>query len=348
MHKKQKDDNDQSPQMSRRLIKKRYQMMYPRYKRLAINLEQALELLLQEKGIKYLTIDYRVKERDSFFEKIERKGYKDPFEEMHDLCALRIVCYLKRDAKRIGELIKKEFHLVEATQKADLLDPDQFGYRSDHFVVRIKEEWGLTPNFRGLNELNAEIQVRTVLMHTWAEIEHQLSYKNKSDIPEQFQRKFSRISAKLEEADEQFEELVSSREQYQREIRESAFNNRDDGKHLKMNLDNLQAYLDHFFSDRDRKVDKTRNLLEEIIRHNISIDHLVQSYKDVQSKLPAMETEQFKGGKFNGKEWSQVGIVRKILDLTHDDYAKRGLPNELKKRMQKQQEVSEEDYPMGE
>ena len=62
--------------------------------------------------------------------------------------------------------------------------------------------------FRDYADFKVEIQIRTILMHAWAEIEHRLAYKKQAHIPSHLRRKFSRISAKLEEADEQFEELI--------------------------------------------------------------------------------------------------------------------------------------------
>jgi len=185
----------------------KYKELLPQYENLGQNISQALELLLKEKDISCLSISYRIKESDSFFEKLKRKRYKDPFEEIEDICGVRVICYYQSDVEKITEIIKKEFDVIENDNKVENLEYDQFGYRSSHFIIKIKKEWLSTPNYRGLENLKTELQIRTVLMHAWAEIEHKLAYKSKLQIPKEFQRKLARISAKLEESDEQFEDI---------------------------------------------------------------------------------------------------------------------------------------------
>jgi len=63
----------------------------------------------------------------------------------------------------------------------------------------LKEEaWEPFKDFR------AEVQVRTVLQHAWAAIEHRLQYKANKGIPRSIKRQFYRLSALLELADEEF------------------------------------------------------------------------------------------------------------------------------------------------
>jgi putative GTP pyrophosphokinase len=188
-------------------VSEEYSKVRNKYDTLGTNLAQALELFLKENDLKVLSVTYRVKDKESFVEKIDRKNYEKPFDDIEDICGIRIICYYQSDVDKIAEIISKEFEVLENQDKEELLEADQFGYRSTHFIVKIKKEWLKAPNYRGLEDLKAEIQIRTVLMHAWAEIEHKLAYKKKSHIPDKFRRKLSRISAKLEEADEQFEEL---------------------------------------------------------------------------------------------------------------------------------------------
>ena len=63
------------------------------------------------------------------------------------------------------------------------LEPDRFGYRSRHFIVSVNREWLKAPNYRGLSGLKAEIQVRTILMHAWADVEYKLAYKKRNMFP---------------------------------------------------------------------------------------------------------------------------------------------------------------------
>ncbi|OOL09760.1 hypothetical protein BHL37_23375 [Bacillus cereus] len=314
-----------------------YENMIPKYNKLGINLTQAIELLLEEHSIQYLKVYYRIKESDSFMGKSDRKRYIDPFNQVEDICGIRIICYYKSDIDKICDVINGEFDVLESQDKEELLKPDQFGYRSHHFIVKIKEDWLCTPNYKGLADLKAEIQIRTNLMHTWAEIEHELGYKKEEDIPSEFRRKFSRISAKLEEADEQFEDLKHDINVY-----------RDNRVNLPviidedLNADNLQAFLDKYFFDRRRYKDGASDLVSELKHFNINLLELMDLYEKCKGILFDLEVAE---REIYGEDliWSQVGVVRSILMLTVDSYIEesrftfpdvmKDLINEFKKKL---------------
>ncbi|KXY68598.1 hypothetical protein AT261_10310 [Bacillus cereus] len=313
-----------------------YENMIPKYNKLGINLTQAIELLLEEHSIQYLKVYYRIKESDSFMGKTDRKRYIDPFNEVEDICGIRIICYYKSDIDKICNVINEEFDVLESQDKEELLKPDQFGYRSHHFIVKIKEEWLCTPNYKGLADLKAEIQIRTNLMHTWAEIEHELGYKKEEDIPSEFRRKFSRISAKLEEADEQFEDLKSDISVYRDSRANSPVILDED-----LNADNLQAFLDKYFSDRKIYKDGASDLVSELKRLDINLPKLLDLHekcKDLLLDLEEAERELFDDDEL---KWAQIGALRSILMLTVDNYMEgspypkelKDLINEFKKKL---------------
>jgi putative GTP pyrophosphokinase len=66
-----------------------------------------------------------------------------------------------------------------------------------------------------------EIQIRSILQHTWAEIEHDIGYKAKIEVPKQIRRKFSRLAGLLELADDQFVQIRDDLANYERIIQES-------------------------------------------------------------------------------------------------------------------------------
>lgn len=55
--------------------------------------------------------------------------------------------------------------------------------------------------------LVAEIQVRTILQHAWAEIEHDIQYKAVSTLPAEIRRRFMTLAGMLEIADREFQGL---------------------------------------------------------------------------------------------------------------------------------------------
>lgn len=309
-------------------ISEEYNQVRNKYDALGVNLAQALEQFLREKDIKILSVNHRIKQKESFLEKIERKGYEQPFDEIEDICGLRIICYYQSDVDKICEIISKEFEIIENQDKEELLSADQFGYRSTHFIVKIKRNWLQVPNYRGLENLKAEIQIRTVLMHAWAEIEHKLAYKKKSHIPDKFKRKLSRISAKLEEADEQFEELRNEVVNYKQDIVEIVQDESKEDKEIELNLDSLQAFLDAVFPDREKDSSSTIRLVDEFIEYGISLKEFVSSYERVKSYLPQVEEDTLKG---KNKRWYQVGAARTVMNLTNENYLEnKQIPEEFK------------------
>lgn len=298
----------------------------PNYDNLGKNTVQAISLLLDKNKIKYISVDYRIKTIESFLEKIERKSYEDPLNEMEDICGVRIICYYQSDIEKICEIISKEFLVHTSEDKEENLQPDQFGYRSHHFIASIKKEWAEVPNYRELINLKTEIQVRTILMHAWAEIEHNLAYKKQNHIPEKFKRKLFRISAKLEEADEQFEDLKKESVANQNDLIKKAkdktllFDNSTE-----VNIDTLQAFLDFLLPKRKKKIDSTASLLDEIIKYNFKYGDIKNAYEKLKGYLPELEKEAFKSNSLYSK-WAQVGVIRTILDIAYPEYNKRNDP----------------------
>ena len=244
---------------------------------------------------------------------------------MEDICGLRIICYYPSDLDKISKLLSSEFDILESTDKADLLEPDRFGYRSIHFIVSIKKEWSNAPNYRGLDSLKAEIQVRTILMHAWADVEHKLAYKKKEHVPPELRRKLSKLSALFEVADEQLDSLWEAKEKYKESLipdKKRKIIRFDPSQGL--NVDNLQAVLDLHFHDRPRTIEDVPHLLDELLEKNVTIEEIEDGYYKVKDILLQSEKELFEGDEEAPPEqerrMSQTGIVRNILDLTHDAY----------------------------
>jgi putative GTP pyrophosphokinase len=240
-----------------------------KYQQLGEQVTHALKTILQEQNISVLAVKYRVKSLDNFLEKIHRKNYTNPFIEMEDICGVRIIYHFTSDITKIDEMIQKEFDVIDIINKTNENTPTQFGYRSHHYIAKIKKEWLTTPHFRGLKDIKFELQVRTVLMHAWAEIEHKLAYKKFEHMPSQFRRKFSLLSAKLEEADEQFEELMKKIKQYKQNIIEEKVN-----PEKNLNLDNLIMLWDKKYPKSHTKMKEMREILDRLQKSNISLEDL--------------------------------------------------------------------------
>jgi putative GTP pyrophosphokinase len=313
------------------ILKKQFFELADQYEKLAKNLVEALKILLSEINVGYLTIEYRIKSFDSFLKKIERKKFESPFEQIEDICGIRIICYYRSDIEKICEIISKEFRVLESEDKEELLDENEFGYRSHHFIVKVKEEWLSTPNYRDFGNLKAEVQIRTNLMHTWAEIEHKLEYKKDDDIPMKFKRKFSRISAMLEEADEQFEELRAEISKYRQEmlsnVMEENFKSMENDQ---INMDTLQVFMDYFFQGQEKNTRLTSELVSELKQLELSIGDLKEYYDLCNEYLESVELDTLQHFDDNYK-WYQVSSLRTMLELCSKEYREKfGIRKDMK------------------
>jgi ppGpp synthetase/RelA/SpoT-type nucleotidyltranferase len=183
-------------------------------------LNSLLSELLEAKSINPHQITCRVKDYDRLRGKIERKGNKYTcLADITDIVGLRIITYFEDDVDIIAEIIKKEFKIDEPNSvDKRKLETDRFGYQSLHYVIEMSDERVKLSENKKFNGLKAEVQIRSVLQHAWAEIEHDLGYKSEIEIPQAARRSFYRIAALLETADIEFVNLKKTLSEYKANI----------------------------------------------------------------------------------------------------------------------------------
>lgn len=186
--------------------------------------------LLQDNDISIHFISTRTKTRESLSQKIDSKKHKyNDLSEITDICGIRIITYLESDVNRVAELVEREFQIdKENSIDKRRLKSDQFGYRSLHYVISLNEQRISISENKKYKSLKLEIQIRSILQHAWAEIEHDLGYKGAIAIPENFKRNFNRLAALLETADIEFDRLKKDLTEYEFEIKETIKNHPDD------------------------------------------------------------------------------------------------------------------------
>ncbi len=166
-------------------------------------------------------IQTRVKTLFSFAEKIVRQPhYKNPVEEMTDLCGARVILPTLNEVRTICKLIEENFIIDEKIggDKLDKFKSSEFGYLSTHYSVKLK------PDSKIYNNLNiskkfigfkAEVQIRTFIQHAWATIYHDSGFKGKFELNKRWDREFFRLAAILEEADESFSRIQQTLQRYE-------------------------------------------------------------------------------------------------------------------------------------
>lgn len=188
-----------------------YAVVRPRYEELTKETFDLIKKLLHIANIDFHAIEQRTKLEDSFRKKVikEGKDYKEPLQDITDLSGVRIITYYQDDVDRIVDLIKNEFTIDEknSIDKSKLMSPNEFGYLSVHYIVSTSKGRSESTEWKHLKDYKCEVQIRTVLQHSWASISHALQYKQKDDIPSKLQRKLFRLAGLFELADEQFLEI---------------------------------------------------------------------------------------------------------------------------------------------
>lgn len=148
----------------------------------------------------------RVKKAKSFREKIGRKRYTDPFNEMRDVVGARVVCLFLSDLPTIDGIIREKFDVKDWQDKTQEAGPDKFGYRAVHYDCQIKPGYS-GPHYDRIKDIWFEVQVRTILQDAWAVVEHILAYKGLRSIPSESRADFNALVGLFHLADKTFQQL---------------------------------------------------------------------------------------------------------------------------------------------
>jgi putative GTP pyrophosphokinase len=177
------------------------------YADLAATVASLLEGMLGGATVQLHSVTQRCKDRGSLSGKLSKsdKNYKQ-LSDITDLAAVRITTYFAEDVDRVAQLVEREFIIdrTNSVDKGSLLDPDRFGYKSLHYVASLSEDRTKLIEYSRFVGRKIEIQIRSILQHAWAEIEHDLGYKSAAGIPRDIRRRFSRVAGLLELADDEF------------------------------------------------------------------------------------------------------------------------------------------------
>jgi ppGpp synthetase/RelA/SpoT-type nucleotidyltranferase len=188
-----------------------YKEKYPDYEKYSEILKSLLESAVEKNAADYI-VQVRPKSITSFAGKIWRKREEtqDPVNQFTDLCGARVIANNRDGVKTICEYIKSHFDIdwKNSVTIEQRLKPSEFGYRSVHYIVRLKKgDASLTrvktPIPDIIFDLKAEIQVRTLLEHSWADFSHSIAYKQSFRMPDDWQREMAKLAAFLEESDSQ-------------------------------------------------------------------------------------------------------------------------------------------------
>ena len=204
--------------------------------------------------------------------------------EITDLAGVRVIAFFPGTLASIDEVIRSEFDVIERSDKGQaLLEEERFGYQSIHYLVRLKQNRVELPEYQRFRNSTVEIQVRTILQHAWAEIEHDIQYKGASVIPIEIRRRFMALAGMLELADREFQAIQSA----DSELRVTARENVAKGqlREVEITPDSLKTYLDKRLGSDGRispwSYNWTARLLHRLgFKTLAQVDEAIRQYDD--------------------------------------------------------------------
>ena len=178
------------------------------YKKLSHDVNDIINTLLEVNHIKISNMAIRIKSEDALRNKVMYKNKYSHLDEITDVLGVRIITLFENDVDTILDLLEKTFEICEIVdkRKKERGSRIEFGYNSLHVVVKFTNNRCELVEYQKFQDIRFEIQIRTVLQHAWAEVEHGLGYKSFYEPPMSVKRKLNRLAATLEILDEEFED----------------------------------------------------------------------------------------------------------------------------------------------
>lgn len=154
-------------------------------------------------------IKYRIKSYESILNKLERKGLEltneNVIEHINDVVGIRVVCSFIPDVYELVNIIEKSRNIKVLNKKDYIKNPKDNGYTSYHLIVSVPVYLSI-----GVQEVKAEIQIRTIAMDFWASLDHKISYKfpENQELPESVIQELKESSNTIKNLDKRMAELI--------------------------------------------------------------------------------------------------------------------------------------------
>ncbi|MBR4774869.1 MAG: hypothetical protein IK008_02070 [Bacteroidales bacterium] len=191
-------------------ILQEYRDNLPAFKERAAAIHKLLKETLDGAGLLVAAIESRVKTASSLRGKLALKGGKyASLKDITDVIGLRVITFYTDDVDKVASAVERLFAVdwENSVDKRKLLQIDSFGYQSLHYICS-QEDF----------PYRFEIQMRTVLQHAWANMNHDTGYKSGVEVPREYLRNMNRLAGMLELADEQFSRIRADITDYRRRV----------------------------------------------------------------------------------------------------------------------------------
>lgn len=191
-------------------ILQEYRDNLPRFREVAAKVNDDLTATFREAGLLVAAVEYRVKTEESLAGKLEIKGAKyKSLSDITDIIGLRVITFYVDDIDKVASALERLYTIdwENSVDKRKIHEIDSFGYLSLHYVCSLDAF-----------PYRFEIQIRTVLQHAWANMNHDIGYKSGVEVPKEHLRNLNRLAGMLELADEQFSRIRTEINDYKRRV----------------------------------------------------------------------------------------------------------------------------------
>lgn len=287
----------------------KYEMMLDEFKGKIALFEKMREIVLgkiedfiKQKGFLIEALESRVKAPQSLEGKLIKKGYKyKTLLDITDLVGVRVVTYYLNDINAIADMVQNIFTVdwANSVDKGKLLNPDQFGYRSLHYICSIPKSLYFDPEHPEINTFRFEVQMRTALQHIWSAIQHDTGYKTTFDIPVEYSRSLNGLAGLFELVDKEFETLRNQLDEYRENIKKIIQEKRYN--EISINVDSFKLYQEYAkpfdalntriakinnMEIHEANMDPYRKMFQALGFKNLSdIEKLIEDYSEAAYKL---------------------------------------------------------------
>lgn len=222
-----------------------YREHLPQFEETAGKVHAMLKKVMDEAGIIVASIESRVKTEKSLSGKLELKGSKyATLADITDIVGVRVITFYSDDVDKVASAVDKLYDVdwENSVDKRKAHEIDSFGYMSLHYICRMD---GFPYRF--------EVQMRTVLQHAWANMNHDTGYKSGVEVPKEYLRNLNRLAGMLELADEQFSRIRNELTDYRRRVQ--ALVASGNLAEVSLDGDTFRSYLQlHPFDSLNRRI----------------------------------------------------------------------------------------------